>query len=488
MNIMSFGKNTLYYAIGIIAIRFTTFLLLPLYTGYLTQEEYGLLATLLFTTEIIITINDVGMRSAFMRFYSDFLNNNKLSELIGSSVLLNILVGLFLIIITTLIPDSFISQLFNVEIIQHLVILTVLAGITKTLSLNILSYFRAKNLGSAYMIISILTSILLVILTWVGLVVKDWGIIGVLYAQVISFGTVWLTLLIWIILKEGFYITPKTLRKLYKFGYPLILATSGSILVNTSGNYFLGIFRSLEEVALFAIAFKLSTIGVMVLIAPFQLTYEPYIFNNKNNPNLKLILSRIVTYITLAYLIVSLGIIFVFKYLIQIIGSSTYIDSYPLIYLLLPGFLFTAFNYIGQSLIHLNNKTKTTGIASFLIILISIIISYFGTRAFGTFGTIIGINFYLIVSGIVLFYLGYKEYPIKLEYKRITIIFILGIFLFITIYMISSFNNILFYCISSIIFIIASFIVYKSNFFYKEEKIIIEKSILSLMKFIKVKK
>ncbi|MCB9247698.1 MAG: oligosaccharide flippase family protein [Ignavibacteriales bacterium] len=68
---------------------------------------------------------------------------------------------------------------------------------------------------------------------------------------------------------------------LFKFGYPLILATSGTILVTTSGNYFLGSFRNLEAVALLAVGYKVATIGIMILIAPFQLAYEPYVFSNK---------------------------------------------------------------------------------------------------------------------------------------------------------------------------------------------------------------
>ncbi len=487
MNLMSFGKNTLFYAIGIIVIRLTTFLLIPLYTHYLTQEEYGLLATLLFTSEIIITINDVGMRSAFMRFFSEFSGKNKLSELIGSSISLNIITGIILIIVASLIPDSYIAKIFNTKVIDYIIILTICAGVAKTLSLNILSYFRVKNLGGSYLIISLVTSIILFIITWITLVVENLGISGVLIAQIISFGVVWLLILLWIAFKEGFKINIGTVKMLFKFGYPLIFVTSGVILINTSGNYFLGIFRNLEEVALLSIAYKVASISVMILIAPFQLAFEPYVFNNKHNPKLKSILSKTVTYITLAYLIVSVIILFIFKYLIHFIGSPEYLNSYPLIYLLLPAFLFTAFNYIGQAMIHLNNKTKTTGITSFSITVVSIIISYFCTQAFGIYGTIIGVNFFLIVTGISLFYFGNKEFPIKIEYKRILSVFVLGIFLFIVMYNLSSYDNLSFLIYSLIVFIISISVFYKSSFFCDEEKNFINNSLSSFWKIIKLR-
>lgn len=162
----------------------------------------------------------------------------------------------------------------------------------------------------------------------------------------------------------------------------------------------------------------------MVLIAPFQLAYEPYVFNNKNNPDLKNIISKIISYITIAYLAVSILILFVFKYLMNLIGNGGYSDAYILVFLMLPALGFTAINYIGQSQIHLNNKTKTTGFISFIVTILSIAISYFGTKAYGTYGTILGINLYLVLSGLALFYYGNKEFPVAVEYKRTIIIFV----------------------------------------------------------------
>ncbi|MCB0731570.1 MAG: oligosaccharide flippase family protein [Ignavibacteriae bacterium] len=473
MQIKSFSKNTLFYAIGIIAIRFTTFLLIPLYTEFLSKEEYGLLATLLFTTEIIITINDVGIRSAIMRFFAEYNKINKLAELIGSSVFVNIIVGVIIILISLLISESYLSNLFQVNITENVILLTILVGVSRTLSLNILSYFRAKNLGSAYMLTSIVSSSILVFTTWISLQMFNMGINGVLYAQIFSFGIAWIFVLIWIFKKDGLKIDTNTSKMLFKFGYPLILATSGTMLVTTTGNYFLGAFRNLEEVAVLAIAYKVGTVGIMVLIAPFQLAYEPYVFNNKDNPDLNKIISKIITYIVLLYLLVSIAILFAFKYLFEIIGNGDYTDAYYYVFLLIPALGFTAINYIGQSLIHLKNKTKTTGLISFAVTILSIVISYFATNLYGIYGTILGINFYLITSGILLFYFGNNEFPIKIELQRLLIITVSGIILFVGLYILSSFSNLIFYSFSSILIITYLTSLYLSNFFNKNEKEIV---------------
>ncbi|MCB9247697.1 MAG: polysaccharide biosynthesis C-terminal domain-containing protein [Ignavibacteriales bacterium] len=201
---------------------------------------------------------------------------------------------------------------------------------------------------------------------------------------------------------------------------------------------------------------------------------------------MKNIITKIITYIALAYIIVSIFILYIFKYLIELIGNGGYTDSYLFVFLLIPALGFTALNYIGQSLIHLNNKTKTTGFISFIVTVISIVISYFATKFYGTFGTILGINFYLIASGLVLFYYGNKEFTVPIESKRIGVILISGIFLFIAFYALSLYSNLIFYSISTLLILcyIAAF--YLSDFFHIEEKRIIDKGISTILNYAKL--
>ena len=313
MNIKSFGKNAAIYSIGTIALRFTSFLLIPLYTHYLTQEEFGLLQTLLFTIQIIITFNDVGMRSALMRFFTTYDNNNKTGELLGSSFFIILFTGILFLIISLIIPDKTIADFFHIKVISKIIFYTVLVGVTQTLSLNILSYFRARNEGLYYMYISFGTAILLIISISIALIFFDLGIMGVLYAQAFTFATSWIAVLLFILFKHGLSIRISTLKTLFKFGFPLIFAMSGDLILYTSGNYFLGHFTNLEQVGLFALALKIAQISIMVLIGPFQMAYEPFVFSHQDDKDIAITISKIVTYVTIVLIVVSYGILYAFR-------------------------------------------------------------------------------------------------------------------------------------------------------------------------------
>ncbi len=244
MSLKSFSENTIIYSIGTIALRFTSFLLIPLYTHYLSKEHFGLLQTLLFTIQVLITINDVGMRSAIVRFFSDYETKNQLDKLIGSSISINLFAGLFLLLIALMLPNSLFNNLFNTKTGTNIIFLTFLVGVTQTLSLTILSYFRVKDKAVTYMAISFASSIFLILSISIFLVFTDMGIEGILSAQIISYSLMWFLTASWIAIKEGLKVEYKNIVKLIQFGSPLILAMAGDLIISTIGIYLLGFLEA----------------------------------------------------------------------------------------------------------------------------------------------------------------------------------------------------------------------------------------------------
>jgi O-antigen/teichoic acid export membrane protein len=71
-----FFKHTLIFGIGGILVQIVPFILLPLYTNYLTPSEYGILEVIAMASEIITTVFLVGgIRLAAMTFYKQAEND-----------------------------------------------------------------------------------------------------------------------------------------------------------------------------------------------------------------------------------------------------------------------------------------------------------------------------------------------------------------------------------------------------------------------------
>ena len=64
------GKHAVVYALGVIIGKVASFVMLPIYTRYLTPADYGTLELLEMTTDVVGMIAGIGLASSVFRFYS----------------------------------------------------------------------------------------------------------------------------------------------------------------------------------------------------------------------------------------------------------------------------------------------------------------------------------------------------------------------------------------------------------------------------------
>ena len=470
MTLKKLSKNTLVYTIGNIALRASAFILLPLYSHFLTKNDFGILQTLLFTIQIMITLIDVGVRTSLVRFLHESEKDNTLKKLLGSALTINLFTGIILILISITLLLPVFSYFIPKQNIKDLILLTASAAAVQTFALNIMTYYRAKNLGVRFMMFSLAAAVLLIVFTYIFIVIYNLGIQGALLALIFSYGVLWFVISGLVYTKNGISVSSQLIKKLLVFGAPLILAMAGDLLLNTAGSFFLGRFESYEEVATYTMAFKIAQISLIVLIIPFQLAYEPFVYSNAENPDLKNNIAKITTYLMLFFLLLSLSIVFVFKDLLVLILGNHFSDSYKLIYFILPGFAFMGLQYIGQSLLHIKNKTNVTGLTVIIYTLIGITLNYFAIKNFGIYGIIFTFNLIMFLTAFTLIVLGQKSFKIEFEHGRLIVVASSFVVLLSLSYYLSNFSSIIYYLFFGSIIILFITVLYFSNFLTNEEK------------------
>ena len=151
MNLKLFGKDAVIYAIGNAGTRGASFLVIPLYTYGLSVDDYGRLATLLLTIQILIMLMEMGSKKAFIRFAAEYKQQNLLGRLLTCSILINVLGGLLVsVIVITWLPPLFREVLHTQEVFT-LVILTCITALTQSLYTHIMSYYLINNCSSRFL-------------------------------------------------------------------------------------------------------------------------------------------------------------------------------------------------------------------------------------------------------------------------------------------------------------------------------------------------
>ena len=243
MNLKLFGKNTIIYGIGNIGLRASAFLLIPLYTHTLSVREYGLLATLLLTVQLMIILMSVGMRTSFLRFSKEYEATYLMGELLGSSLLINVIAGIIIAGATLILVEPFFCAILHVDHVTEYLALMCCAALFQTLSLHLMSYYQVSNDALKFILVGVSGAFLLLITNLVLLLICQLGLRGALIASSVTYSAVLLFLSFDVLLKKtGIGISFTTILKLLRFGFPLIFSMLGQVIMGASGIYFLSYY------------------------------------------------------------------------------------------------------------------------------------------------------------------------------------------------------------------------------------------------------
>jgi O-antigen/teichoic acid export membrane protein len=128
MNLKLFGKNALIYAIGTICLRAASFLLIPLYTRFLSVSDYGLLVTLLMTIQIMVFFIDWGTGKGFTRFAAEYESKNLIGHLLSSTILIIIVGGSIVTGLSVLFLLPFFRSILHTDQVLEYIVLTCCAA------------------------------------------------------------------------------------------------------------------------------------------------------------------------------------------------------------------------------------------------------------------------------------------------------------------------------------------------------------------------
>jgi O-antigen/teichoic acid export membrane protein len=473
MSLKLFGKNAVVYAIGNVGLRAASFLLIPLYTHSLSMKNYGLLMTLLLTTQFMLIVMNCGMRACLVRFTKEYEKNNRISVLLGTSCFVNILGGLVVtgVLLTLLIP--FFRGVLHSENVYLYVSLSCGVSLLQSLSIHIMAYYRARNESIKFMVAGIVAAGILFAASYTFLYILHMGIIGALLAKIATYAIILLLISFDVFSRTGIRISFALLPKLMRFGLPLVFSMSSEFVIIGASIYFLSLLSGLEAVAIYSLGHKLAAVLAIVLILPFQQSFGPFVFANIDSPQVKKQMSQLLTYLVFAISVVSFCILFGSRLLLPLIAPPEYSSAYIVILLLLPGMAFIGMYYFAETLLKTVRKTHIIGLTMTVCALFSVTLNYVLIRFLGWYGAIIATNVSFILVGSILLIVGEKRFPIPIEWRRLGVA--VGLFLAVIILnlVLLTVNNSNYYWISIMTICAMGCILHFGSFYDEREKLLL---------------
>ena len=460
-------KHTAFFAFGNIAPKLSGFILLPIYTKLISVVDYGILG-LLEVIELIAThILSVGIPQALLRWHGRTDSEAKKKNYIYTIFTFLVCLCIFALIIVIPLRNMFAKFLFDKDVFGDYFIY-LFASISFTVMSKIpLTVLRSEEKSFTYAICVVLQFAINLIANVYFVAMLKLGVKGVLISQTISTGFIFVSFLPYMLKRMSPHFELSELKNMLSFSYPFAFAAIASTILNLGDRYILAELATLHEVGLYTLAYKFSNIMKTFLVDAFILSLPIIGWNViRENKRPQRFFSKTLTYLVFVLLWFGLILSAYGKGIIHRFAlNRAYWDAYQVMPYLVLSIAFLGMQGLFFFELQIPKKTKyiafiISGAASLNILLNLLLIPKFGIIG-AAFATVFAQFSALICSYRVV----QKVYPVSYEFKRICILFVTAISLFLITTMFNDYSLLLRIIYKGIIIASFPFILYLIRFY-----------------------
>ena len=335
-NIRKLGKDGLIYGLGIAISRAASFVMLPIYTTYLTPADYGAAELLTTTIDVIAMIVGLGITGAIFKCYADAGTDDEKKEVISTSLVILLVLTLIASLIGIVFSGPISGLIFGDRTFsKYFQLMFVTFFIQQGITSIPLMYIRAIGRPHLFVMIGVVKLLVHIALNLYFLVVLKLGLEGVLLSSLIGEAVIGVFLLSYSLRHIGFRFSRIIADELFKLGHPFILTSLSSFVLVYSDRYFLKAFNDLDTIGIYALAYKFGFMLSALVVVPFQSAWEPQRFSIAKQEDGKTIFTRVFLYFNVVIVSVSLMIILSVGDILKIIASKPYWPASVLVPLML---------------------------------------------------------------------------------------------------------------------------------------------------------
>ncbi|MFQ5632098.1 MAG: lipopolysaccharide biosynthesis protein, partial [bacterium] len=279
-------KNSAIYGIGHIFARSIAFFLLPIYTNFLSPDDFGVAVLLISLLAILNIFYVYGMDSAFLRYYIEAESSQEKQEIFSTALWTIFTTALLLSSIGYLLSENVAEILFSDRDVASL--LKMCCGILFFDGIAAILYLvlRAEEKSLHFVSLKSIAAIITLALNWLFIIAWGWGIDGIFWANLASAGASVILILPFILKKLAFAYSFTSLKMLLKFGLPYIPSTLSVILMDVIDRFFIETFLGKSAVGLYGAGYRLGML-MALFVAAFRFAWHPFFLATAKEANAK---------------------------------------------------------------------------------------------------------------------------------------------------------------------------------------------------------
>jgi len=423
-HLLRLSRHSIIYSFGVVVSQLVSFLLLPVYTRYLTVSDYGIFEIFQVTLSVLSIIFVMGLSSALFRSYFNYDDEERRRAVVSTAfVFLTVTSILFTLLMVSL-ASRFSSLLFDSDeyvFYFQLIFLTVLCDVGIVIGLSV---FRAREESVKYALVTLARFVISASLTVVFVVALDRGVRGILEAGLIAAALIYCSLIVSIVRRAGFSFSTAELKRMLSYGLPLVPAGLAAWVLTMADRFYLQFLSTPEDLGLYSLGYKFGLPVQVLIVGPFQLAWAPFMFSIAKESNAREIYSRVLTYFVLVAMFVALALSALSREFVAVMSTPAFHDAYKVVPLIALSYVLYGCYFIFAVGINLEGKTKYVALVALGAAVLNLGLNYLLIPDHGMMGAAVATVISYTMLPIGSFLLSQRYYRIKYEWARVVKIFL----------------------------------------------------------------
>jgi O-antigen/teichoic acid export membrane protein len=354
-------RNWFVYSLSSVASRLIGFLMLPIYTRVLSPEEFGIRAMVTVGVDLVGMVCSLGLTTAMIRHYTGERGQGRQPAAVSTAYVAGTLVlgtgvGVGMLaapwLATLVLGDAAHAGFLRLGLMSLFFMNTMDIG---------LAYLRVRQRAATVALLSLSTLGLTLASNIVLVVFLRWGVAGILYGEILTYG-IFSAILARATLREvGLRVSIDLARRMVAYGAPLTLMPFAWLLVNRSDGVFLTHQGSLGAAGIYALAIQCAQVLLLAIIMPFRDAWDPGQFELARDPDAQRAYRRMFQAFTFTIVIAGLAFAIAAEDVIHMMAAPPFHSAATVVPVLLAAHVVMGMSLFFNSGLLVKNRTGLLG-------------------------------------------------------------------------------------------------------------------------------
>ena len=421
------GRHTVIYGLGMLMSKAVAFVMLPIYTRYLTPADYGVMELIEMTLDVIAIAAGARVAVGVFRYYHKVDTREQKNAVVSTALV--ILAGSYAVVATgAFLAAPLLSELVFGSAAQTGLIRLGAASLGfQSLIITPLAYIQVREKSWLFVIANLAKLVIALTLNVVLVVGQRMGVEGAFISSLVANAVVGACLAAYLVRQVGLRFSRAATRDLVRYGVPLMATQIATFLATFGDRYFLQQSADVTEVGVYSLAYRFGFLVAIIGYVPFSSVWEPARFDIARRADRDDVYARAFVLMNVLLVATTVGIVLFGGEVIRIMASPAFFSAGELIPILVVAYVvqsWTSFQDLG---IHMVERTELITLGNWVCAGVALLGFWILIPRFLGVGAAVATVVAFGVRHVVIYEISQRLWPVRYDWRPVRTLVLLGL-------------------------------------------------------------